>query len=185
PDPNAKYLIADVEETLRLGADAVSVHVNLGAEDEGQQIADLASVAEACDRWNMPLLAMMYPRGPKINNPRDPDLVAHAVTLAADLGADIVKTMYTGSVQTMSEIARNSPVPLIVVGGPRNEDMGEVLTYVDQTLRAGAAGVAMGRNIFQAANPAAAARAVADLVHDTVGLDLAGLDELVVPIGFG
>ncbi|WP_158887104.1 2-amino-3,7-dideoxy-D-threo-hept-6-ulosonate synthase [Amycolatopsis anabasis] len=183
PDPNAKYLVADVEETLRLGADAVSMHVNIGSAEERQQIADLAAVADACDRWNLPLLAMMYARGPKIENPRDPALIAHAVTLAADLGADIVKTMYTGSVETMSEITRLSPVPLVVVGGPRNPDLAAVLAYVEEALRSGVAGVAMGRNVFQAANPIEAARSVADLVHDRVDLEAAGFGELAAPLG--
>ncbi|WP_083752769.1 2-amino-3,7-dideoxy-D-threo-hept-6-ulosonate synthase [Actinosynnema sp. ALI-1.44] len=165
PDPNAKYLVADVAEALRLGADAVSVHVNLGSNDEQRQVADLASVAEACDRWNMPLLAMMYARGPKIDDPRDPDLIAHAITLAADLGADIVKTMDTGSVRTMREIAATAPVPLVTVGGPRHDDLDAVLAAVARTMRTGVAGVAMGRNIFQAADPIATARAVAALVH--------------------
>src|SRR5262249_17628558 len=69
PDPDAKYLGATGEEALRLGADAVSVHVNLGSREEARQVADLAAVADACDRWSLPLLAMMYPRGPRIENP--------------------------------------------------------------------------------------------------------------------
>jgi len=91
-DPDAKVLVASVEEALRMGADGVSVHVNLGSPEEARQIADLAAVADACDRWNLPLMAMMYPRGPQIADPRDPALVAHAATVAADLGADLVKT---------------------------------------------------------------------------------------------
>src|SRR5207244_11143230 len=83
PDPDAKVLVATVEEALRLGADGVSVHVNLGSREEQRQLVDLAVVAEACDRWNVPLLAMMYPRGPRTPDPRDPPLVAHAVAVAA------------------------------------------------------------------------------------------------------
>ncbi len=82
PDPDSKYLVSSVENALRLGADAVSVHVNLGSDSEKEQVADLATVSDACDRWNMPLLAMMYPRGPRIADPRDPALIAHAATLA-------------------------------------------------------------------------------------------------------
>ncbi|HEX6074664.1 MAG TPA: 2-amino-3,7-dideoxy-D-threo-hept-6-ulosonate synthase [Micromonosporaceae bacterium] len=168
PDPNQKYLVASVEESLRIGADAVSVHVNLGSLDERRQIADLASVADACDRWNVPLLAMVYPRGPKIDNPREPELVAHAVTLAADLGADIVKTVYVGDVAQMRDIVDACPIPVIVAGGPRQADTESVLSYVDETLRAGAAGVAMGRNIFQAPDPGATARQISRLIHRTV-----------------
>jgi 2-amino-4,5-dihydroxy-6-oxo-7-(phosphonooxy)heptanoate synthase len=164
-DPDAKYLVANVEESLRLGADAVSVHVNLGSRNEGRQIADMAEVSEACERWNVPLLAMVYPRGPQISDSRDPDLVAHAVTLAADLGADIVKTVSVGSAAAMADIVAACPVPVIVAGGPAAASVAELRDYVIDALRGGAGGVAMGRNIFQAADPGATARMVADLVH--------------------
>ncbi|MFJ9039016.1 2-amino-4,5-dihydroxy-6-oxo-7-(phosphonooxy)heptanoate synthase [Streptomyces sp. NPDC102406] len=169
PDPNAKYLVSSVEESLRAGADAVSVHVNLGSDEERRQIADMAAVAEACDRWNVPLLAMMYPRGPKIDNPRDPALVAHAIQVAVDLGADLVKTLYVGSVEEMSAITAASPVPVVVVGGPRNSDETRTLAYVEEALRGGAAGVAMGRNVFQAADPGAMADKLSDLIHHSGG----------------
>jgi 2-amino-4,5-dihydroxy-6-oxo-7-(phosphonooxy)heptanoate synthase len=165
PDPNAKYLVASVEECLRLGADAVSVHVNLGSDEERRQVADMAAVSDACDRWNIPLMAMVYPRGPKITNPNDPALIAHAVTLAADLGVDLVKVPYAGSVAAMADITRDAPVPVVVVGGPRNEDEGQVLGYVEDALSGGAAGVAMGRNIFRSPDPGLLAAKVAGIVH--------------------
>jgi 2-amino-4,5-dihydroxy-6-oxo-7-(phosphonooxy)heptanoate synthase len=164
-DPDDKYLVATVEEALRLGADAVSVHVNLGSDNERGQIADLGAVADACDRWNMPLLAMMYPRGPRITDPTDPALVAHAATLAADFGADIVKSVYTGSPRAMADVIRSCPVPVIVAGGPRRDDTPSVVSFVADVLSAGAAGGAMGRNVFQAPEPGARTRAVADVVH--------------------
>lgn len=164
-DPDAKYLVANVEESLRLGADAVSVHVNLGSVDEGRQIADMAAVSEACECWNVPLLAMVYPRGPQIRDPKDPGVVAHAVTLAADLGADIVKTVGVGDAAAMADVVRACPVPVIVAGGPSLGSSSELRGYVTTALRGGAGGVAMGRNIFQAADPGATARMVADLVH--------------------
>lgn len=164
PDPDAKYLVGSVEEALRLGADAVSVHVNLGSRQEMRQIADLAQVSDACDRWNLPLLAMMYPRGPEIDTPNTPELVSHAVTLAADLGVDIVKTLYAGSVDGMAEVTRDSPVPVITAGGPRRGEA-DVESYVVDVLRAGAAGVAMGRNVFQANQPGAVVRRLSDLIH--------------------
>lgn len=165
PDPDAKYLVAGVEESLRLGADAVSVHVNLGSDGEQAQIADLAKVADACDRWNVPLLAMMYPRGPRISDPRDPALIAHAVSLAADLGADLVKTPYAGSIAQMKEITAGAPIPVITVGGPHNNDEGQVLSHLAEALSSGIAGVAMGRNVFMAPDPGAMAAKLADLIH--------------------
>ena len=167
PDPDAKYLVTSVEESLRLGADAVSVHVNLGSEDERQQIADLGAVADACDRWNLPLLAMMYPRGPRISNPRDPGLVVHTASLAADLGADIVKVLYTGTPDEMADVAAACPVPVIVAGGARLDAEEQVLRFVSDAIRGGAAGVAMGRNVFQADQPGRTAAAIARLVHES------------------
>jgi 2-amino-4,5-dihydroxy-6-oxo-7-(phosphonooxy)heptanoate synthase len=166
PDPNAKYLVADVEEALRLGADAVSVHVNLGSDQEVRQVTDLAAVSEDCDRWNVPLLAMVYARGPKISDSRAPHLVAHAAVLAADLGADIVKTDYAGTPDHMAEVVRACPIPVIVAGGPRQEETGAVLAHVSDALRGGAAGVAVGRNVFQAGRPGRMAATIASLVHD-------------------
>jgi 2-amino-4,5-dihydroxy-6-oxo-7-(phosphonooxy)heptanoate synthase len=165
PDPDAKYLVSRVDEALRLGADAVSVHVNLGSADERAQVADLGAVADVCDQWNVPLLAMMYPRGPRIGNPRDPALVMHAATLAMDLGADIVKVPFTGTAAEMADVVRACPVPLIVAGGPPASTDDEVLEYVAEALRGGVAGVAMGRKIFQARDPGLLARRVAQLVH--------------------
>src|SRR5689334_14879656 len=71
-DANAKVLVGEVDEALRLGADAVSVHVNIGSDTESRQLADLGTVSAACDAWNVPLIAMVYPRGPRIDDVADP-----------------------------------------------------------------------------------------------------------------
>jgi 2-amino-4,5-dihydroxy-6-oxo-7-(phosphonooxy)heptanoate synthase len=163
-DPDAKYLVAGVAEALRLGADGVSVHVNLGSEREDRQIADLAAVAEACQRWSVPLLAMVYPRGPRIAVPADPELIAHATVLAADLGADLVKTVYPGSAAAMAEVVRRCPIPVLVAGGAI--DGTDLLAQLDDALHGGAAGVAVGRHVFRAADPGAIVRKISGLVHD-------------------
>lgn len=168
PDPDAKYLVATVEEALRLGADAVSVHVNVGSREEARQIADMAVVAEACDRWNIPLMAMMYPRGPEVTDPRDPALVSAAVTVAAELGADLIKTYALESDVDMLRLTASCPVPILVAGGPRVGAEKALLEFVDSALRGGAAGIAMGRNIFESDNPAATTRELARLVHGDV-----------------
>lgn len=181
PDPDAKYLVSSVEGALRLGADAVSVHVNLGSQEESKQVADLAAVSDACERWNLPLVAMMYPRGPRILNSREPELIAHAVQLAADLGADLVKTVPAETSAEMADVVRDCPIPIIVAGGPRMGSTEAVLTHVRSALHAGAAGVAMGRNVFESPDPGAAARRIADLVH--ADHDRAPRAELALTVG--
>jgi 2-amino-4,5-dihydroxy-6-oxo-7-(phosphonooxy)heptanoate synthase len=165
PDPDDKVLVGSVESAIRLGADAVSVQLNLGSATEPGQLRALAKVARACDRWQIPLVAMTYPRGPKVANPRDPELVAHAVAVAVDLGADVVKTVCPSPVEELDSITRRCPVPLLVAGGPVRATANEVLADVENAMRFGAAGVAIGRNIFEAAQPGAMTRKIADVVH--------------------
>lgn len=168
PDPDAKFMVATVEEALRLGADAVSVHVNVGSREEARQIADMAGVAEACDRWNIPLIAMMYPRGPRVEDPRDAAMVSHAVAVAAELGADLVKTYALESDAEMLRLTASCPVPVLVAGGPRLGTEKALVEFVDTALRGGAAGIAMGRNVFESDNPAQTTRTLARLVHGDV-----------------
>ncbi|HNQ55401.1 MAG TPA: 2-amino-3,7-dideoxy-D-threo-hept-6-ulosonate synthase, partial [Methanothrix sp.] len=86
PDPNNKVQVCLVEECLKMGADAVSVHINIGSETESDQLSILGCVSERCDFWGMPLVAMMYPRGKGIANPNDVEVVAHAARAGAELG---------------------------------------------------------------------------------------------------
>jgi len=153
-DPDEKYLVTKVEEALRLGADMVSVHVNLGSRREPQQIADLASVSDACDRWNVPLLAMMYPRGPKITRPGDPALVAHAVTVAAELGADLVKTVAPEPISALSEITSSCAVPVLVAGGPGTGTIESFTARLAVAVDCGASGAAAGPRRCGAFSPA-------------------------------
>src|SRR4030066_1739736 len=88
PNVNAKVQVCSVQEAIRVGADAVSVHVNVGSQDEDKMLYNLGKVGDECDLFGLPLLAMMYPRGPKIQNEHLPEVVAHATRIGAELGAD-------------------------------------------------------------------------------------------------
>lgn len=165
-DPDAKYPVATVEEALRLGAHAVSVQVNAASLTEGSQVAHLAAVSEACDRWGMPLLAMMYVRGPDIVDGRAPALVAHAVAVAAELGADLVKTALPDDEAAAARIVAGSAVPVLAAGGALEHGPDATLARMAAAVRAGATGIAAGRLVFQAADPGAMVRRLAALVHD-------------------
>ena len=104
PDPNRKMPVCDVTEAIKLGADAISVHVNLGAETEPEMLAHLGQVSGECRDWGMPLLAMMYARGKKITNQYDVEFVKHAARVGAEMGADVVKVVYTGSRKSFEKV---------------------------------------------------------------------------------
>jgi predicted phospho-2-dehydro-3-deoxyheptonate aldolase len=166
PDPNNKVLVATVEEALRLGADAVSIHVNIGAEDESNMLSTLGEISRKCQEWGMPLLAMMYPRGKKIRDEYSPEAVAHAARVGAELGADIIKTSYTGDQDSFSRVIDGCPMPVVIAGGPRIDSEMDLLSMVEGAINAGARGVAIGRNIFQAADPTLITKRICSVVHD-------------------
>ena len=165
PDPNEKVLVCSVEEAIRLGADAVSVHINIGSKTEAEQLKKLGMISKICAEWGMPLLAMMYPRGDGINQ-FDEKAVALASRVGAELGADIVKTNFTGSVESFRRVVEGCPVPIVVAGGPKMKSVEDVLNMVRMAMDAGARGVAIGRNVFQAENPTLMTKAIAMIVHE-------------------
>jgi 2-amino-4,5-dihydroxy-6-oxo-7-(phosphooxy)heptanoate synthase len=164
-DCNAKVLVGSVEDALRAGADAVSVHVNVGSDTEARQLTDLGAVASACMSWDLPLLAMIYPRGPRIADPHDPVLLRHMVNIAADLGADLVKTLPTRHPEDMATVVESSPIPVLVAGGSADGTAEEFAETAAMLVKAGCSGLAVGRRIFGAADPGAAVRRLAEAIH--------------------
>jgi class I fructose-bisphosphate aldolase len=166
PFPNAKTLVCTVEEALKLGADAVSIHVNVGNGTEREMLADLGMVAHSCREWGVPLLAMMYPRGEGIKDEYDVKVIKHVARLGAELGADIVKVSYTGSVESFREVVAGCPVPVVIAGGPKMNSDREILEMVQGSIEAGGAGVSIGRNVFQHRDPSRMVGAISLLVHE-------------------
>jgi predicted phospho-2-dehydro-3-deoxyheptonate aldolase len=162
PYPNEKIPVCDVEEALSLGADAVSVHVNIGADTESAMLAMLGKTAKECYKWGLPLLAMMYPRGKEVEV--NVDSVKLAARVGAELGADIVKCPYTGSSKSFEGVVRGCPVPVVIAGGSKMSDT-ETLKMIEGAMKAGAGGVSMGRNVFQHENPELFVRVASAMVH--------------------
>jgi predicted phospho-2-dehydro-3-deoxyheptonate aldolase len=170
-DSNSKIMVCTVEEAIKLGADAVSVHVNLGAEDEKSMLQDLGATAREAAEWGMPLLAMMYTRGPKVEKEYDVKWVKHAARVGAELGADLVKVVYTGSPDTFREVVEGCGVPVVIAGGERMGNDWEILEMVRGALAAGGAGVSIGRNVFQHTDPAGIVQDICRIVHDSSGIE--------------
>ncbi len=164
PAPNRKVLMGTVEEALRLGADAVSVHINIGAKEEPEMLYNLGMISDKCDEWNIPLIAMMYPRGETIKNQYDPEIVAHTARIGAEAGADIVKSVYTGEVNSFRKVVKSCPVPIVIAGGPKAKTDKDIVEMCFGAMEAGAKGVTFGRNIFQHRNPPAIIHALSNII---------------------
>ena len=181
-DPTFKYQVAEVEDCLRRGADAVSVHVNIGSLTEDRQLRDMAGVADACDRFGLPLLAMLYPRGPGIKDHPQLETLLHAAALAVDLGADIVKLPLQGPVAAMKRVVDSCPIPILAAGGAQVSDH-QFGAFVADAMASGARGLAAGRNIFMAADPGAKVREVRRLLSAAVAFNRADTPPLADAAG--
>lgn len=176
--PNKKVLTATVEDAIRLGADAVSMHINLGNPHEPDMLKDLGKVASTCESWGIPLLAMIYARGKHVHQ-FDPVTIAHCARVAVELGADLVKVPYTGDIKSFSLVTESSCVPVVIAGGEKMKTTRDFMQIVHDSIKAGGAGLSVGRNIFQHKDPQKLVQALGALVHDncTVDESLAILDE--------
>jgi len=168
PEPNAKVDVCTVEEAIKLGADAVSIHINLGDPTDGIMLRHMGEVSKKCQEWGMPLVAMMYTRGEKIKNQFDVQYIKHAARVGAELGADIVKVNYTGSIDSFREVVEGCPVPVVIAGGEKLETDKDLWKMVEDALSAGAAGVSIGRNVFQHENPSLVIKTIGRMVHHNI-----------------
>lgn len=182
----AQWPELSVEEALRLGADAVKLILIMGRPDQREFAADLAYVAqtaEACRRWDLPLMVEPYVWGADV--PSDPieraRWNADGARIALEHGADLLKLEVGGHLPTFREIVKASPVPVFVLGGPKRPTQRETLADVVAAAEAGAVGLTIGRNVWQHSEPLAMVRALrAALAQRDLDAAMACLDSAPV-----
>lgn len=146
-------LLARPEEALRHGADAVLTYMVVGTGDaqfESKEVARTADVARECERVGIPLIVESLARGPKVENPGNPKWLSLHTRMAVELGADAIKTDYSGDPDSMRTVVEGCPIPILVLGGSKQASDDDALEVVRGAVTAGAAGVFFGRNVFQA-----------------------------------
>ncbi|AZQ14434.1 MULTISPECIES: 2-amino-3,7-dideoxy-D-threo-hept-6-ulosonate synthase [Halorubrum] len=169
PDEQDKRVTGTAEDAVRAGADAVSFHINVGSEHEPDQIEDLSQLTAEASRLGMPVLAMAYARGEGVDE-TDPESLGHAVRLAEEVGADVVKTGYSGDGDSFARVTESTRLPVVIAGGSRGTDR-DTIEMVRGAMDGNAAGVSMGRSIFQHEDPEGIARAVSAVIHDDASVD--------------
>lgn len=161
PDPNDKRIIGSVERALALGADAVSVHINLSSATENRQLEEAGKLADECDAYGIPMLAMVYPRGSVEANV---NTVKHAARVAYEIGADLVKVPY---VENFREVVRNCKIPVVVAGGSKDSEEA-LYAKIQKAMASGAAGAAVGRNVFGNRDPRRVASNLYSIIHGEI-----------------
>lgn len=179
-----KVQIASVQHAAQMGADAVAAHVNVSSDYEPEMLQTLGRIAMECEAHGIPLMAIMYPRGERelADNNYDElkqndrnrycSFVAHAARVGVDLGADIIKTQYTGDAETFARVVEAcDPIPVVAAGGPP-QPLAAVLQMASEIINAGGGGVSFGRNVFSRKSPESVLSALKSIVHDGLSPDV-------------
>jgi 3-hydroxy-5-phosphonooxypentane-2,4-dione thiolase len=155
-----EQIAMDVEDAARLNASAMAVQVFVGGEFETQSIQNMTKLVDAGLRYGIPVLGVTAVGK---NMVRDARYFRLACRICAELGAQVVKTYYVA--EEFETVTASCPVPVVMAGGKKLPEL-EALTMAHRAVQEGAAGVDMGRNIFQSDAPEAMIQAVAKVVHE-------------------
>ena len=175
-------LVIEPETAVAYGASCAAITVKFGHEYEGKFIRQASLAIDRCHMLGLPVMleamAKGTVKGEKLAS-NDPEGIRMAARMAAELGADVVKTYYTGSVDSFAKVVEGCPVPIVILGGAKTDSIRQVFQDIHDSLVAGGRGIAVGRNIWEHGNVDRMLQAVNGLVHghwsveqacDTVGL---------------
>jgi class I fructose-bisphosphate aldolase len=162
--------MAQIEDVLAAGADGVMTYLYMGYDDperEKMEIARNAKLARACERWG--IMMMIEPRsareGQNPSDKTDPDILSFYCRVSAEIGADLVKCIHPGNEDALHRVIEGCTVPVLVAGGSRAEKSEQAYSRAESAMRAGAAGLVYGRNIYEASDPVAELERYLQIVH--------------------
>ena len=164
-------LTLNVEQAIRVDADALAVSAFPGSAQEKSSLENLAQVIQAAHQWDMPVMAETVPGG--FDSPpelRTVQSIALAARVGAEMGADWIKCPYAPG---MENVTKTCFVPVVILGGAKRGAENEMLAEIKRAMDEGASGVAIGRNIWQFENPTAMTRAVAAILHENATVEQA------------
>ena len=163
-------VISSVETALLYGASGAAVTVKFGHKREGEFIRQASMIADECERWGLPLMIEAM-AGSGESDKAEPEEIKLAARAAAEIGADIVKTRYTGDPDSFAGVVDGCPVPIVILGGGKRADREVLFTDVFGAMQAGARGIAIGRNIWQRNGVRSIIEAMTGIVHDSWSID--------------
>jgi DhnA family fructose-bisphosphate aldolase class Ia len=165
-------VICSPRDALEMGAGAITMFLIVGAVEGAafaSNVRQLADSIEKARRAGIPVIVESVLWGARMDDKRDVELLAFGARIAAELGADAVKTPYTGDPATMRQVVEGCPVPVLVLGGVRSSLPEPVLEATRGALAAGARGVVYGRNVWQADDPVLMCGLLRDVIHEPAG----------------
>jgi len=163
-DLSNEGIAASIEEAIRLNVSGMAISIYVGSEHENQTLLNMTKLVDLGETYGIPVLAVTAV-GREMT--RDARYIGLACRIAAELGAHFVKTYY---VEGFEKVVAGCPVPLVIAGGKKLPER-DALQLAYNAIKAGAAGVDMGRNIFQSEYPVAMIRTVRAIVHENATAD--------------
>ena len=158
-------LVCSVEEAISLGAKGVGYTIYLGSANESVMLEEFGQVEEEAHEEGLPAIAWIYPRGEAVKNDTAPEIVAYAARAGLEMGADAVKIKYTGATDSFRWAVKAAGLSKVFMsGGPKAPTDESFLTQVSGAMEAGATGLAVGRNVWQSADPLRIAASLRDII---------------------
>lgn len=146
-------LNCSAEYAKKLGAKAIGYTIYLGSEQEAKMLKEFGRAQERARQLNMAVIAWVYLKGPFIKDEHNPELIAYASRVGLELGADMIKIKYPGSEESFRKAVQAAGKTKVVLAGGPKLDEDKFLEIIEGVMRAGAVGVAVGRNVFQNQDP--------------------------------
>ncbi len=167
-------IVATAEDALRLGADSIITMSFPGSKFESEVLSNLSKCVMDAHKWGLPVTAEALPRGfERFDDARTPENITFACRQSVELGADIVKTVYTGDQDSFKNLVESTYAPVVILGGSQKVEERILLQEIKDAIEVGGAGVAMGRNIWGHESPVRYAAAIAKLIHEDCSVDAA------------
>lgn len=164
--PTYDATVAQVEDCLRLGADAIAVGISAGSEHQIAMLEMLSTVTQEAHKWGLPVICHAYPSGELWGDRKgSTESVVYTARAAAECGTDIVKTWYTGSAEEFKKVVDATPTIVVAAGGAVTPTPIDVLNQAAAIMDAGGAGMTAGRNIWGAPDPTKMVLALKAVIH--------------------
>jgi len=169
-------MIVEPETAIAYGATCAAITVKFGHEREGDFIRQASLAIDRCHRLGLPVMVEAMAKGTlggKEFAPQNPEAVRMVARMGAEIGADLIKTYYTGSIESFARVVEGCPVPIVILGGAKTDSVQDVFQTIYDSLQAGGSGIAMGRNIWSFGKVEAMLEAINGLIHGHWGVDKA------------
>lgn len=169
-------IIVEPLTAITYGAACAAITVKFGHQREGAFIRQASLAADACHQLGLPVMIEAMAKGSLNGKPvpsNDPQGIRMAARMAAEIGADLVKTYYTGTPETFAQVIAGCPVPVVILGGAKGDSPADLFQDIRDSLDAGGAGIAVGRNIWGFQNLPGMLQAVNGLVHENWSVNAA------------